>query len=38
MNYIQNQEEHHSKKSFGEEVAQFFEKYYFKMEAGKIVG
>jgi putative transposase len=38
MYYIQNQEEHHSKKSFGEEVAEFLEKYDFKMEVGKMIG
>ena len=38
MNYIQNQEEHHSKKTYGEEVAEFLEKYDFKMEAEKMIG
>jgi putative transposase len=38
MNYIQNQEEHHSKKTHGEEVALFLDKYDFKMEAEKMIG
>ena len=38
MNYIQNQEEHHSKKTYGEEVAEFIEKYDFKMEHEKMIG
>lgn len=38
INYIKNQEEHHSKKSFGEEVALFLEKYDFRLEDLKQVG
>ncbi len=38
INYIKNQEEHHSKKSFGEEVALFLEKYDFRLGDLKNVG